>query len=185
MNRVAIAMLAAAAAAPALAAAPHWHSLHGAGTLEWTARWQGIPVKGAFPDFTVTGAFDARNPAGGKVEVAIDTRTVATASADVTRAIRGKPWFDTAEYPQARFTGTFAKEPNGLALRGTLQLNGRSRELSFPVHLRRQAAGRVLLSGGLRLDRGDFAIGTGQWKSGALIASTVTVNFSVVLAGHD
>lgn len=163
------------------AAAPHWNSLASASTLKWTARWEGTPVRGAFPDFTVAADFSASDPAGGKIDVDIAVAHVRTASADVTETIRSKPWFDPKQFPRARFNGTFAMQGHALQLRGTLQLKGHRRQLTIPVTLVPQGGSRVHLSGSIRLDRSDFAIGSGEWASGDVIAKAVLVEFSIVL----
>lgn len=185
MTRIIATILALSIAAPASATATHWHSVSSASKLGWTARWEGVPVKGEFPDFQVTGTFDAESPAGGAIEVAVDTRTVDTTSADIIQTIRSKPWFDTGQFPRAHFSGTFAAQSQGLRLSGTLEIKGRRRQVTFPVTLTRRGADRVLLTGGVALDRGDFAIGSGQWQDGSIIAKKVTVDFSVVLVPRN
>lgn len=184
MKRLPLLLLALAAAPAARAAPPHWVAT-APSSIHWTAQWQGTPVKGGFPDFTVQGAFDAAAPAGGTIEVRIDTTAVKSASGDVTRAIRGPRWFDTADHPRASFHGTFGDKGGKLSLHGTLQIKGHRKDVTFPVTVSPQGDGKVALSGNVTLQRGDFDIGSGQWSSGAMIARGVEVDFSVTLRRQD
>lgn len=185
MKRILVAILALAVAGPAAAAASQWRSMSGSSRLRWTAKWQGTPVKGSFPDFTVTAYLDADNPVGGKIKVRIDTRSVKSASADVTKAIRGAAWFDVSNYPRASFEGRLTGHRHNLRLRGALRLKGHRKRIVIRVKLRPRGSRRVELSGSFELDRGDFAIGSGQWRGGGMIAKTVAVDFSVSLVRRN
>jgi len=179
------ALLLALAVAPGAAAAPaHWTSA-APSSLDWTAKWQGTPVKGSFPDFTVKASFDPQAPAGGTVMVGIDATAVRSASGDVTHAIHGPQWFDTGHHPRASFHGRFSGKPGNLHLAGTLQLKGHHAKVQMPVKLARQGDGSVLLTGSVALQRGDFGIGTGKWSSSSMIAPDVDVTFSVTLQKRD
>jgi len=182
MKRI-LPLLAALAAVPAALAAPaHWRSTGSSNVLHWTATWQGTPVKGRFPDFAVKATIAPRAPDGGAVTVDIDTTSVRSASGDVTRAIRGKQWFDTADHPKARFRGRITGKSGHLSLRGTLRLKGRDGKLDIPVTLAPGDGGTLVLSGHFRVKRNRYGIGTGKWESGAMIGQDVTVDFRVTLA---
>lgn len=168
-------------AAPAFSAPVAWHSVAGSSVIEWTASWQGAPVKGRFQRFTVTGHLDAAHPAGGTLKLVVDTTSVSAASADVTRAIHGAQWFGVDHYPKARFQGTLQGHAGALTLKGTLTLKGHGKALAFPLTLSNEKGG-IRMQGDFTLDRTDFGIGSGQWKSGSMIATEVHVHFSVLLA---
>lgn len=169
------------AAAPALAAPGVWHDVPAASHLTWIAKWMGTPVHGGFRQFRVSARIDPQHPAGGQVQVTVDTRSVYASSPTITQAIHGAEWFDSKAQPTARFQGKIERTAKGLILAGTLSLKGHSRAISFPLDLRRRGPDLVL-QGQLTLVRSDFGIGTGQWRSGSMIALDVQVRFSVTLA---
>ena len=181
MTRTAAALLALATAIPAMAATPAWQSVAAKSRLNWIARFQGTPVHGSFPRFNVTARLDPASPAGGSLEVTVDTSAARTASADVTRAIRSPQWFNVSAHPKAQFQGTLKRSHGRLQARGTLRLKGTAQSIQFPIAVQR-VNGDVHLSGRFQLDRGDFDIGAGKWRSGEMIARQVTVTFSVLLA---
>ncbi|MGA7966730.1 MAG: YceI family protein [Gammaproteobacteria bacterium] len=168
-------------AAPALSATTDWHLLAQASSIHWTASWQGTPVKGQFKRFTITGHLDAGHPAGGTLKLVVDTASISATSSDVTQALRGAQWFSVADFPLARFTGTLKGTPGSLTLQGTLHIKGHGKKLSLPLTLRHEK-GQLQLEGNFTLDRNDFGIGSGQWRSGSMIAPKVRVNFSIRLA---
>ncbi|MGH8128834.1 MAG: YceI family protein [Gammaproteobacteria bacterium] len=169
------------ASAPALSTTTSWHSIAAASSIQWTARWQGTPVKGQFKHFSVTGHVDADHPAGGTLKLTVDTASVSAASPDVTRALHSAEWFGIADFPAAQFTGTLEGTPKSLTLQGTLQLKGHSKKLALPLTLTHDN-GHLQLQGNFTLERNDFDIGSGQWRSGSMIATTVHVRFSIRLA---
>lgn len=170
------------ASLPAWAAPTTWQAKSGTGQIEFTAWWNGTPVKGHFPAFTLKATLDADQPAGGAITLHIDTRKLKAQSADITRAIRANAWFDVKHHPEAGFdSASLSTLPNGtLVLRGTLRIKDHEKTVSFPIELD-QTDHALTLSGRVRLDRSDFAIGTGQWAGGSVIAHKVDVHFNFVL----
>lgn len=181
MTRLLLLVLALSASMPALAAVSRWQSVPGAGQIHWTAHWEGTPVNGGFHTFRVTARLDPAHPATGTLTVHISIASVTTRSPDVAKAIRGPQWFAVASHPQALYKGQLHETHRTLQAEGTLRLKGREHQVTFPLTLKREG-GRLLLRGRFELDRRDFDIGSGQWKSGALIARRVAVQFSVPLA---
>ena len=181
MKRLQLFLLLIPLTAPAMAAQTSWHSLASSSAIDWTASWQGTPVKGQFKHFTVTGQIDAAHPADGTLKLVVDTSSISAASSDVTRALHGKEWFGVSDFPQALFKGTLKGAPGEMTLQGNLQIKGHEKTLSLPLTLTRQHA-ELRLQGNFTLDRTDFGIGTGQWQSGSMIATEVHVHFSILMA---
>lgn len=177
-----IALVLLAAAIPAWAAPVAWQAKPGAGQVEFIAAWNGTPVKGHFPDFSINAKLDPDHPAGGTITLRLDARKLTAQSADIARAIRGKAWFDVKDHPEASFTSTsLASGPDQLKLHGKLEIKGHEKTVSFPLKLIHH--GNTLeLRGQLTLDRTDFGIGTGPWAGDSVIAHKVIVKFDFVLA---
>jgi polyisoprenoid-binding protein YceI len=180
------ALLLLAVAIPAWGAPAAWQAQPDTGQIEFIATWNGSPVKGHFPDYSLKARLDPAHPGGGTITLHIDTRKLTAQSTDIARAIRGKAWFDVKDHPDASFISTsLSRQSTGqLELRGKLEIKGHEKTVSFPVKLKHH--GKTLeLRGTLTLDRGDFDIGTGQWASGGVIAHKVSVKFDFVLAHAD
>ncbi|MGH8426571.1 MAG: YceI family protein [Gammaproteobacteria bacterium] len=168
--------------ASVLGAATQWSSLADQSTLGFVAHWQETPVPGKFAKFQVTAQLDPANPSGGSLKVKIVTTSVSASSADVTRAMRSKDWFDVDRYPSATFVSQAIAAQSGGALKimGILKLKGHSRTVSFPLTLSHEG-NHPVLDGQLMLLRTGFDIGTGKWADGKIISVPVTIIFHVVL----
>ncbi|MGH8161910.1 MAG: YceI family protein [Gammaproteobacteria bacterium] len=177
-----IALLLVAVALPTLAAPVAWRAKPAASRIGFTAYWQGSPVKGRFPQFHLTAKLDSTHPAGGEIRLQIAMTKLTTSSADITRAIRGAAWFDVKQYPEASFVSqTITKQGDGsFELSGKLGIKGHEKTITFPLEITREK-GALKLVGHTKIDRSDFAIGSGRWSSGKLIARKVTIAFAIVL----
>lgn len=86
---------------------------------------------------TFTGSFDVdeANPAGGKVEVTINTNSVDTNHAKRDKHLRGADFFDVDQYPQAKFVSTdVAVTGDGAAkVTGDLTLKGVTKPVTLDV----------------------------------------------------
>lgn len=168
---------------PVWAAPTHWVAKPGAGKITFTAYWNGSPIKGQFPEFQLTAKLDSEHPKDGVIKLVIDTPKLRTQSADITQAIRGEAWFNVKKFPHASFKSTAISPQAGndaLQLTGRLHIKGHEKTVSFPISI--QINGDTLkLSGKVRLNRTDYAIGAGEWSSPSIIAHEVDINFAFEL----
>lgn len=173
------------AAAPALAAGTPWHSVAASSSITWVARWQGNAVNGGFSKFSImANKLDPQKPAGARLHMTLDTRSITAGSPDITQALRGAEWFGVYKHSTASYEGDIVDSKGHPELVGKLRIKAHSKALRFPLTITPQGK-NLLLKGHFTLQRNDFGIGTGQWSSGKTIAHTVKVKFSVVIApGH-
>jgi polyisoprenoid-binding protein YceI len=100
---------------------------------------------------------------------------------DRDTTIRGKDVFDVAHNPTAHYvTKSISKTAAGFAAVGSLTLRGVTKDVSIEFQFTNQAAG-AKLSGSAKLNRLDFGVGQGDWKSTETIGDAVKINFSLVL----
>jgi polyisoprenoid-binding protein YceI len=69
-----------------------------------------------------------------------------------------------------------------LQVSGTLTIKGRSRELTVPVTMKREAGGTAF-EGTFPLLRLQYAIGEGPWSDTETVADEVQVRFRIFISG--
>ena len=126
--------------------------------------------------------FDPEALAQSSADVQIDTASVATADKERDGILRGPGWFESEQFPRARFTAKeFVKTKDGFEAHGQLAI----RSVTAPVIFRftlNDAGGRLELQGNADLDRFAFQLGLGDWADTKWIGKTVHV--AVTLVGH-
>lgn len=172
------AMLFSAAAA---AAAASYVSDPQQSRLEFVGVQAGAEFKGVFHKFTANVEFAPDALASSHIDVQIDMDSVDSRDVDRDTTIRGKDVFDVAHHPTAHYvTKTFAKTAAGFSAVGALTLHGVTKDVPIEFQFAPGAAG-AKLSGSARLNRLDFGVGQGDWRSTEVIGDAVKINFSLVL----
>jgi polyisoprenoid-binding protein YceI len=175
---LATAMLLGAAAA---AAAASYTSDAQQSRLEFVGVQAGAEFKGVFQKFTANVDFAPEALAGSRIDVQIDMNSVDSKDKDRDSTIRGKDVFDVAHNPTAHYvTKSITKTAAGFSAVGALTLRGVTKDVPIEFQFTPQAAG-AKLSGSAKLNRLDFGVGQGDWKSTENVADAVKINFSLVL----
>jgi polyisoprenoid-binding protein YceI len=177
-------LIAAAGAALLLGAA----AAHAAGyvsdaqsRLEFTGVQAGAEFKGVFHKFTAAVDFAPDAAAGSHIDVQIDVNSVDSSDKDRDTTIRGKDIFDVAHFPTAHFvTKTITKTAAGFTALGSLTLHGVTKDAPIDFQFT-QDAGGAKLTGSAKLNRLDFGVGQGDWKSTEWVGNAVKINFVLVL----
>jgi polyisoprenoid-binding protein YceI len=91
------------------------------------------PFYGQFVGATGQLQFDPKNPAASRLEVKAPIAGVETRSADLTGALKGPDWFDSARYPFMTFRSTAITltGPATADVTGDLTLHGVTRPVVF------------------------------------------------------
>jgi polyisoprenoid-binding protein YceI len=175
---LATAMLLGAAAA---AAAASYTSDAQQSRLEFVGVQAGAEFKGVFQKFTANVDFAPEALAGSRIDVQIDMNSVDSKDKDRDSTIRGKDVFDVAHNPTAHYvTKSITKTAAGFSAVGALTLRGVTKDVPIEFQFTPQAAG-AKLSGSAKLNRLDFGVGQGDWKSTETVGDAVKINFSLVL----
>lgn len=179
MNRLAF-VLALIVSLPVAAEPGRWNIDYGASRIVFTAEQAEAPFEGAFKTFEANVQFDADALAGSSAEVSIDTGSVATADKERDGILKGPGWFESEQYPRAKFTAKeFVKTKDGYEARGELTI----RTVSVPVTFRfteTETAGKIELHGEADLDRFAFNLGLGDWADTKWIGKSVHVAVTLV-----
>jgi polyisoprenoid-binding protein YceI len=149
--------------------------------LEFVGVQAGAEFKGVFHKFTAAVEFAPDALANSRIDVQIDMNSVDSMDKDRDTTIRGKDVFDVSHNPTAHYvTKTITKTAAGFAAVGALTLHGVTKDVPIEFQFA-PAGGGAKLSGSAKLNRLDFGVGQGEWKSTETIGDAVKINFSLVL----
>jgi polyisoprenoid-binding protein YceI len=152
--------------------------------IGFTFRQMNVPVEGSFPKFTANIVFDGTRPEAGRADIEVDLGSIDTGSTDGDTEVKRKPWLYVENFPKAKFVSTSVKPlgPDRVEVSGTLTVKGRSRDMTIPVALKREAGGTAF-EGVFPLLRLQYAIGEGPWSDTETVADEVQVRFRIFVAG--
>ncbi|HZE44600.1 MAG TPA: YceI family protein [Steroidobacteraceae bacterium] len=186
MNKFALAVtssliVTAATAAAAAANAASFTADTAPSRLEFVGVQAGAEFKGVFHKFTASVEFAPDALAGSRIDVQIDMNSVDSKDKDRDTTMRDKDVFDVSHNPTAHYlTKTITKTATGFAAVGALTLRGVTKDVPIEFQFA-PAGGGAKLSGSAKLNRLDFGVGQGEWKSTETIGDAVKINFSLVL----
>ena len=152
-------------------------------TVTATSKQMNVPVDGTFKKFTAQIIFDQARPEVGSAQLTIDTASYDLGDESYNQQVRGKDWFDTAQFPNATFVSSAIAPAGGNQFRvsGKLTIKGKSENVTVPVSVTQQGAVQTF-DGTLPIKRSQFDIGTGEWKDTSVVADEVLIRFHIVEA---
>lgn len=125
---------------------------------------------------------DLDDPTDGSLVLILHSASITSGSAMVDEMLHGRNWFDVETHPEIVFRSTSIRAPSPGELRvdGELEVLGETYPLEVPVDWERDGE-RVRAEGRLPLDRTDFDVGRGAWRSEGTVKHEVYVDFSIEL----
>lgn len=180
--RTALAILAAALAAPA-SAVEYAKVQPERSTIAFTYQQMGVKMDGHFRKFGAELSFDPARPAAARAVIDVDLASVDVGSPEADQEVVGKPWFNVKGFPTARFASGAVKALGGnrYEVAGRLTIKGATQDVVVPATLSTQGANAVF-EGTLPIRRGDFSIGEGSWAKPDVVANEVQIRFRIVAA---
>lgn len=170
-------------ATPALAAP--WKVDPTTSKLTFEAEQSGEKFQGEFKTFTPVIDLDPAHPETGKISVTVDMASAVIDDKDRNEALPTDDWFAVKQFPTATFTSTAIRSsgankagiPNYEAT-GDLTIRGVTKpaKLNFALKVTGKTA---WAKGELILNRSDYGIGQGQWKTDTYIKYPVTVTYEI------
>lgn len=141
----------------------------------------GVTLDGEFKQFSAELHFDPARPEAASTTFNVPLAGIDTGSPEGNDEVKAKTWFDTATHPVARFVSSSVKPLGGnrFEVAGQLSIKGKTRPVSFPVTYT-PGTPTASFDGMLPLQRGDFAIGEGEWSAFDIVANKVEVVFHLV-----
>ncbi|HEX4179767.1 MAG TPA: YceI family protein [Caulobacteraceae bacterium] len=181
VSRLALAAAVSLVAGAALAApAPSWTVDAANSKLGFRGAVNGDAFYGMFRRWTAQIAFDPKNLAGSKAVVGIDVASAFTGDADRDKSLPEPDWFSAKTQPRASFVTNVIKDLGGgrYEADGDLTLRGVKRPLALPFTLA-ISGDTARMNGSAVINRTAFGVGQGQWKTGDVVATEVTVTVSL------
>lgn len=187
MNHKLIGSLAFAAAVLACAgaaAAAEWTLVGEMSSVGFTAEQQGTRFNGRFETFDATVDFDPNAPEGGSIVGIVQTASVNTRDHDRDAALTDADWFDSAQFPEARFESESITqlEDGSYEAAGQLELKGTTKPARLTFTFDTGASGgNATLDGTMTVNRFDFNVGEG-WNDTSWVGQNVEVQVALELA---
>ena len=150
-------------------------------TLEFSGKYQGEGFKVRFPGFKTQMSFNPADFSKARLDVVIPLGSATTRNPDYDQALLGADFFNSAKFPNARYTASAFKALGAgrYSATGILELRGVKKPvtLNFSWHPGKSP----VLTGTAVVKRLDFNIGIGDWADTAMIADDVLISTRVVL----
>jgi cytochrome b561 len=185
LRRMLPALLLVLFSAPAFAAGVKWDVMPEKSSITFKAKQLGAEFGGSFDRFTADINFDPDNLSASAVHAEVDISSVNTQAADRDANIKGREWFDAAQFPVARFETTEIRKTGDRAYEASANLT--IRDVTLPVILPftldiAAESGKesvAIMDGSVVLDRSKFKLGSGSWANTDVIANEVPVYIHV------
>jgi polyisoprenoid-binding protein YceI len=140
-----------------------------------------VAVEGGFKRFSGSISFDPAKPTLSRAEINIDLASIDAGSDEANDEVAGKLWFNTKQFPAARFVASSVKPlgNNRFEVAGKMTIKGKTRDVSTPTTFRQEDANGVF-EGSFVLKRADYGIGEGMWADFGTVANEVQIKFRLV-----
>ena len=151
-------------------------------TIIFVSKQMSVPVEGMFKKFTAQVRINPAKPEAGKAKIEIDLASIDAGGAEANDEVKGKSWFNVAEFPKAEFVSSSVKALGAgkFEVAGKMTIKGKSMDVRAPFTLKEEM-GMLNIDGVFTLKRLEFGIGSGLWSDTSVVADEVQIKFHVVL----
>jgi len=174
-----LAAMSLAAAAPAVAAPSTWVVDPGS-KLTFQGAMNGQAFNGTFKRWSAQIVFDPKALAASKAVVTVNVASGVTGDADRDQALPTDDWLAASKFAQAAFATRDFRDLGGgkYVADGDLTIRGVKRPVTLPFTLVINGD-TARMNGAIVLNRTAFGVGQGQWKTGEVVDTKVTVNIDL------
>ena len=151
-------------------------------SIIFVSKQMSVPVEGVFKKFTAQVRIDPAKPEAGIAHIEIDLASIDAGSADADEEVKGKNWFNVAEFPRAVFVASSVKSLGGgkIEATGKMTIKGKSMDVRAPFTLKEGMSG-LIIDVVFVLKRLDFGIGSVLWSDTSVVADEVQIKLHLVL----
>jgi cytochrome b561/polyisoprenoid-binding protein YceI len=156
----------------------NWEVDYAASEIEFSGLYEGNAFAGKFGTWVADVAFYPEALETSAVKVVVDTRSAATGKKLYDDSLKGREWFNTADYPEATVElSGFEEAAGGYSATATLNLKGKA--VSVPLTFTLDIEGdEARLDGAATFTREALDLGQGSDPNGKWIADEVVVSVS-------
>jgi polyisoprenoid-binding protein YceI len=149
--------------------------------MEIRLQEQNVPVSATVRSFSSHVDYDVGDPGAAKASFELEPASLDFGSDPYKLELRKSAWFDTTEFPKARFVSTsVVPGPAGhLDVIGTLTIRGQSRKIRIPLFAGPALGGR-LFEGHFDISRREFGLVDPQSDGG--LSDRIRIQFHLVQA---
>lgn len=153
----------------------NWQVDYDASKIEFAGLYEGNAFAGSFGSWVADVAFYPEALETSAVKVAVDTRSAATGKKLYDDSLKGREWFNVAEYPESIVElSDFKQAAGGYSATATMTLKGKA--VSVPLNFTLDIEGdEARLEGLATFSRKALDLGQGSDPDGKWIADEVTV----------
>lgn len=182
MTRFSLLLVAAAVAALPVAAQAPKKVDAAKSTIRFVSKQMNVPVEGRFKTFEATVSFDPKKPEATKADFEVDLTSIDMGTTDGEVESQRPLWFNTKEFPKAKFSASAVKStgPGKYEATGALAIKGITQNITTAFTLT-EAGGMRTVEGQFTLKRLQFKIGEKQWADTETVADDVLVRYKFVL----
>ncbi len=155
--------------------------------LRFEGTQMGAPFTGHFKQFDGTILFDPERLSDSRVDITIDLSSVDAGSPDRTRYLPMADWFNTAQFPNARFVSTRIEKGldlNEYVAHGALTLRDVTASVILPFTLKFEEADngtrQAQMQGTTSINRLDYGVGQGQWRDTKSVGADVRIDIGLI-----
>jgi len=181
MRVIALAVVAALAAAPAVAApAPVWAVDREASRLGFTGTVNGEAFRGSFRRWDAQIRFSRKSLDTSNALVIIDTSSVSMADKAQDDAVPTDDWLNVMLFPRAIFSATQFKYLGHGRYHaiGTLAIRNVRRPVVFPFTVSIKGD-KATMRGAMTIDRRTYGVGQGRFAVGDVVGTKVRIEVSL------
>ncbi len=174
--------LAAVLAAPLAAQAVEYTAIQqDKSHITFGYKQMGVGMQGHFKQFSAQLNFDPAKPAAARAQLDVGLASIDTGSAEANEQVADNDWFNTKQYPTARFVSSAIKPLGGnrFQVDGKLTIKGRTQAVNTVATMTPQGA-QAIFDGAFTIKRADFAIGEGDWKDFGIVANEIQIKFHLL-----
>lgn len=175
--------------APALAEASlrQWVIVPAESKLSFTGTQNNSPVAGEFKTFNGDIQVDLEDLSTAKIAIDVEIDSLKTSYSELKNTLLSPDWFDSKQFPKARFVSTQLKKTGNEAYeaKGTLTIRNKSASVTLHFTAQSPSSNEEVVVGKTQILRSVFNVGQGEWASTGEIKDDVSVQFKLVARAKE
>lgn len=165
------------------AAALEWKIIPSKSSITFTGMQNNAPISGRFNKFTGNIVFNSADLKNSKVQIIIDTNSIASSYDEVAAMLMNEDWFNVKRFPQAIFTANqfIQTGANTYQASGTLTIRDKTSPIQIDFTAEQLSHHQAQVTGKTILKRTAFNVGQGEWSDTRMVKDEVQVDFVVTV----